>query len=82
MEYLFFSIYAAFAQTDAFAAAIAQVIQLGAADHAGAFHFDLGDARRIQGKFTLHAFALHYAADVNISRVPEPLRAITVPLKI
>ena len=43
--------------------AVAQVVQLGPADRAGALHLDLGDLRRVQREDALDALALHDAAD-------------------
>ena len=53
----------ALAQARRLADAVAQVVQLGPADRAGALHLDLGDLRRVQREDALDAFALDDAAD-------------------
>src|SRR5262245_40544986 len=50
---------AALAQLDGLADAVAEEVELGATDHAGTLHFDLGDARRVQRELALDAFPLH-----------------------
>src|SRR5262245_39396015 len=49
------------AQAGRLADAVAQVIQLGPADPAGALHLDARDARRVQRENALDALALHDA---------------------
>src|SRR5262249_51641413 len=61
----------ALAQAGRLADAVAQVVQLGPADLAGALHLDLGDARRVQREDALHALALHDPADSE--RLAQPL---------
>ena len=43
--------------------AIAEIVQLGATDHAAAAHFDLGDLGGVQRKLPLHTLAGDDAAD-------------------
>src|SRR5262249_6804079 len=52
---------AALAQPGRFADAVAQVVELGAADAASAFYLDLGNARRVNREDALHALALDTA---------------------
>src|SRR5262249_47855152 len=52
-----------FHEGSAFAEAFAQVSQFGAANGAFALHFNLVHARRMQGKNTLHTFAVTDAAN-------------------
>src|SRR5262249_29574913 len=56
-------LFLALAEAGRLADAVAEVVELGAADHAGALHFHLGDLRRVQRENTFHAFALHDAAN-------------------
>src|SRR5688572_25679277 len=53
----------AFAQPGGLADAVAQVVQLGPADPAGALDLDLGNLRRVEGEDALDPLALDNAAD-------------------
>ena len=54
---------AALAQADGLADAVAEVVKLRTSGNAAALHDDLADLGRVDREFTLHAFALHDAAD-------------------
>src|SRR5262249_49072480 len=54
---------AAFLETHGLADAIAEEVQLGAADDAGALDLDLGDPRRVERELALDPLPLHDAAD-------------------
>ncbi len=70
---------ASFAEADRFTAAIAEEVVFGAAKHTLAFHLDFLDTRRVERELAFDTFAGHDRRTTNISRVPLPLRAITIP---
>ena len=57
-------------------------VQLRTTNFAAANNYDLFDLRRVKRKLALHTFIGHDPPHENISRLPEPLREMTTPVKI